>query len=128
MLFALQSLALLLAEGAGEGKENQPGFGLLQFLPFVLIFVFFYFFMIRAPMKRQEKERQSLFSNLKKNQKVVTSGGIIGLVASINDKEDEVTLKVDESSNVRLRVLKSSIVRIVNPEENKDQKEAGGQS
>ena len=45
MLFALQSLALLLAEGAGEGKENQPGFSLLQFLPFVLIFVFFYFFI-----------------------------------------------------------------------------------
>ena len=56
------------------------------------------------------------------------SAAPLGLVASINDKEDEVTLKVDESSNVRLRVLKSSIVRIVNPEENKDQKEAGGQS
>jgi preprotein translocase subunit YajC len=128
MLFAVGSLALLLAEGAAEGKENQPGLGLLQFLPLVLIFVFFYFFMIRAPMKRQEKERQSLFSNLKKNQRVVTSGGIIGILVSVNDKDDEAVLKVDESSNVRLRVLKSSIVRIVNPDENKDQKEGGGQS
>jgi preprotein translocase subunit YajC len=54
---------------------------------------------------------------LKKNDKVITSGGIIGIVAAIKDKEDEVTLKVDESSNVRLRVLKSSIIRIVGPEE-----------
>ena len=63
---------------------------------------------------------------MKKNDKVITSGGLIGIVAAIKDKEDEVTLKVDESSNVRLRVTKSSIVRIIQPEEaGKEQKEGG---
>jgi len=87
--------------------------------------VLFWFFMIR-PMKRQEQERKALLSALKKNDKVVTSGGIIGIVASVKEKEDEVMLKVDESSNVRLRVTRSSIVRIVGGEEAaKEQKEGG---
>jgi preprotein translocase subunit YajC len=77
-------------------------------------------------MKRQEQERKTLLSALKKNDKVVTSGGIIGIVASVKEKEDEVMLKVDESSNVRLRVTRSSIVRIVGGDEAaKEQKEGG---
>jgi len=121
MLFALQ---LFLAQAASDQQGGANP--LLTFAPLIIIFILFYFFMIRGPMKRQEQERQSLLSALKKNDKVVTSGGIIGIVASIKEKEDEVTLKVDESSNVRLRVLKSSIVKIVGGEEAaKEQKEAG---
>jgi len=119
MLLALQ----LLAEAGKDGAANQPGLGSSFLIPMALVFVFMYFFLIRAPMKKQEKERQAMYASLKKNQKVVTSGGIIGIVASVSEKEDEVTLKVDESSNVRLRVLKSSIARILNGDENKDQKE-----
>jgi len=85
-------------------------------LPMAAIAVVFYFLMIR-PARRQEQERQNMLSNLKKNDRVVTSGGLIGIIASIKDKEDEVTLKVDESSNVRLRVTKGSIVRVVASEE-----------
>jgi preprotein translocase subunit YajC len=79
--------------------------------------------MIR-PMKKQEQQRQALLSNVKRNDKVVTSGGLIGIVAAIKEKEDEITLRVDESSNVRLRVLKSSIVRVITDEASKDAKEA----
>src|SRR5438552_17916573 len=123
MLLALQ----LLADAAANGNPAQPtGGGLLSLLPLVVIFILFYFFMIRAPMKRQEQERKNLFAGLKKNDRVVTSGGIIGIIASIKENEDEVTLKVDESSNVRLRVTKSSIARILGGEESaKEQKETG---
>jgi preprotein translocase subunit YajC len=108
--------------GTGAATGGNP---LLTFAPLVIIFILFYFFLIRAPMKKQEQERQALLSAMKKNDKVVTSGGIIGIVASIKEKEDEVTLKVDESSNVRLRVLKSSIVKILSPDEPaKDTKES----
>src|SRR5262249_51846413 len=107
MFFALQ----LLADGAGEPTQAQPGGGLLPLLAIGFIFVLFYIFMVRAPMKRQEQERQALLSNVKKNDEVVTSGGIIGIVANVSDKEDEITLKVDESSNVRVRVRKSSTLR-----------------
>jgi preprotein translocase subunit YajC len=118
MLFAWQ----LLAEQAAEGSPAQQGPVWPTMLPLVAIAVLFYFLMIR-PMRRQEKERQSLLSALKKNDKVITSGGIIGIVANINDKQDEVTLKVDEASNVRIRVTRSSITRIVTGDESKDQKD-----
>jgi len=114
MLFALQ----LLAQAADGGQaQPSPTGGLWSFAPLIIIFILFYFFMIRAPMKRQEQERKNLYSTLKKNDKVVTSAGIIGIVASIKENEDEVMLKVDESSNVRLRVLKSSIQRILSGDE-----------
>jgi preprotein translocase subunit YajC len=70
--------------------------------------------MIR-PMRRQEQQRQSLVANLKKNDKVVTHSGIIGWVVAVAEKEDEVTIKVDD--NVRLKMLKSAIARNVTQEE-----------
>jgi preprotein translocase subunit YajC len=85
------------------------------------IFVLFYFLMIR-PMRRQEQQRQALIANTKKGDKVITHAGIIGTVVAIADKEDEITLKVDD--NVRLKMLKSSIARNVTQEEAaKEQKE-----
>ena len=113
----------LLADAAGDQTPAQPGSGLLPLMSIGIIFVLFYVFMIRGPMKRQEQDRQSLLGNLKKNDEVVTSGGLIGIVANISD-DDEVTLKVDESSNVRIRVLKSGILRNLSREKlAKEQKE-----
>jgi preprotein translocase subunit YajC len=118
MLFAFQ---FLIAQA--EQQQTQGSNPIIFALPIILILG--YFLLVRSPMKKQEQERQKLLAALKRNDKVVTSGGIIGIVASIKEKEDEVTLKVDESSNVRIRVLKSSIVRIVGDEEpGKDQKES----
>jgi preprotein translocase subunit YajC len=79
------------------------------------IFVAFYIIVIMPMKRREKKEREDLFTKLKKNDEVVTAAGIIGIVAQV--KDDEVILKVDESSNVRLRVLKSTIARILNPKE-----------
>ena len=66
--------------------------------------------------RREKKEREDLFTKLKKNDEVLTSSGLIGIVAMV--KDDEVILKVDESSIVaHLRVLKSTIVQIRNPKD-----------
>ncbi len=125
MFYALQ----LLAQGPADPNQNtnQGGGGSPWGNPLLLIPVFlliFYFTMIR-PKQRVEREHQKRLRELKKNDKVVTSGGIIGIVASIKEKEDELTLKVDENSNVRLRVTKSSVVQILSGEEPaKEQKEA----
>jgi preprotein translocase subunit YajC len=73
-------------------------------------------FLIVLPARRKERQqRELLFNTLKKNDEVLTSGGIIGTVANI--KDDEVTLKVDESSNVRIRILRNSIIRILTPKD-----------
>ena len=114
---------VLLAQQSGDTPAAPQSSLLISLLPLAFIGVLFWFLMVR-PMKRQEQERQALLGALKKNDKVVTSGGIIGIVGGI--KDDEVTLKVDESSNVRLRVTNASIVRVLSGEDaNKDQKNGG---
>jgi preprotein translocase subunit YajC len=105
--------ALLLFAAEEKPQEGAPAWSPLVLM--LLMFAAFYFLLILPARKRERREREALFSSLKKNDEVVTSAGIIGTVANI--KDDEVTLKVDESSNVRMRVLKSSIVRILSPRE-----------
>jgi preprotein translocase subunit YajC len=128
MLFS--TLTLFAQAQPAQPQESPGGFLSLPVL-MVMIFVLAYFLLIR-PAKQQEKQRQALLTALKKNDKVVTSGGIIGVVANIKEKDDEVTLKIDENSNVRLRVTRSSIARVITPEEaakeqkeQKEQKEGG---
>ena len=79
---------------------------LMQYLPFVLIFVVMYILFFRAPKKKKEEHRQ-MVQSLQKNDKVQTIGGIIGIVVDV--KDDEVTLKVDESNNTKIKVTPSAI-------------------
>jgi len=110
-MFALLSL---LAEGSSAGSESPSSpFGnpLLLLLP---IGVLFYLMLMRGP-KRQEQERQAMLANLKKNDRVITTSGIYATVVAVADKEDEVTVKVDD--NVRMKVTKGSIARNLSREE-----------
>jgi preprotein translocase subunit YajC len=77
---------------------------IVNLFPLILIFVVFYFLLIR-PQKKQEKEHQKMLKALDKNDQVVTSGGIHGTVVNVKDKT--VTLRVDE--NVKLEVEKNCI-------------------
>jgi preprotein translocase subunit YajC len=114
MLHAL----IVLAEE--EGKQ-QPGMGPLGFLPFILIAVLAYLLLIR-PLKRQEQERQTMASNLKKNDEVLTSGGMYGTVVDISETDDKITVKV--ADNVRVKMTKASIVRNLTNEETAKQAKA----
>ncbi len=97
-----------------NGKpEDGPGF----WLPMLAIGILFYFLMIR-PQSREKAKRQELLNALKKNDKIVTIGGILGTIASVSPDSDEVTIKVDE--NTRLRILRSSIQRVVTTESESD--------
>ena len=87
----------------------------LDFLPFVLIAAFAYFLLLR-PSMRQEKERKALRSSLKKDDKVLLTSGIYGVVASVSDKEDEVVVRVPPD-NVRLKIVKAAIDRNLTNEE-----------
>jgi preprotein translocase subunit YajC len=120
MFFVLQ----LLADGDPAKTQQQQGNPLSLIFLFLPILFVGYLFLIR-PQQKQQKELQKMLSAMKKNDKVETIGGIIGIVANVNEKEDEVTLKVDENSNVRMRFTRKSIVRIINPEPPKEQKEGG---
>ncbi len=79
------------------------------------IFALFFFMVILPARRRERLQRETLANSLKKNDKVLTSAGIIGIVADLRD--DEAILKIDESANVRMRILRSTIVRILTPKE-----------
>jgi preprotein translocase subunit YajC len=98
----------LFAEGE---TPQQPG-GWMMYMPFIVMGLMLVLFL--RSTTRQKREMQKALGALKKNDKVVTSGGILGVVVNVKENEDEVTLKVDDTSNTRIRVLKSSIVRITN--------------
>ncbi len=77
---------------------------LFNLMPIILIFVVFYFLLIR-PQKKTQNEHKKMIASLKKNDEVITAGGIHGTV--VNVKEHTVTLKVDD--NVKIEVQKSGI-------------------
>lgn len=107
VLFA-QEVAQEVAKDAGKGAES-PASPFFQMMPILLIFLALWVIVILPAQRREKKQRESLFSNMKKNDEVLTSSGIIGTVHSIAD--DEITLKVDEGTKLRMR--KASVVQIL---------------
>ena len=86
------------------------GSGFAQFIPLILIFVIFYFFLIR-PQQKRIKDHKIMVAALKRGDKVVTSGGIVGTVAKILG-DDKVDLLIAE--NVTVQVVQSTIQNLVN--------------
>ena len=80
------------------------GSGIGQFIPLILIFVIFYFFLIR-PQQKKVKEHKLMVENLKRGDKVITSGGIIGTVERIIDNEK---VEVAISDDVKVEVIRST--------------------
>ena len=93
--------------------SNSAGIG--QFIPLILIFVIFYFFLIR-PQQKKIKEHKLMVANLKRGDEVITSGGIIGRIDKILDG-DKVDLSISES--VTVQVVRSTIQSLANKPESK---------
>jgi preprotein translocase subunit YajC len=94
---------------------------LVNFLPLVLIFVVFYFLLIR-PQQQKSKEHRTMLANLKRNDEVITAGGLYGKVVALTDK----VVTVEIAPNVRVRVDRpqiASLARGGQPEEGKETKE-----
>lgn len=93
----------LMAQPAGStGQSN----ALVTFLPLILVFVVFYFFMIRPQMKKQ-KEMSNYRNSLKKGDKVVTTGGIYGRVQEVKDNY----VMMDVGGDIKLKVDKSALLK-----------------
>ena len=92
--------------------------GIGQFIPLILIFVIFYFFLIR-PQQKKVKEHKKMVENLKRGDKVVTSGGIVGTVERVIDNEK---VEVSISDNVNVEIVRSTGIQAllnINPEQKK---------
>jgi preprotein translocase subunit YajC len=95
------------AQGAGGLFDSQGA--LVQFLPLVLIFVVFYFLLIR-PQQRKQKDHRSMLETLRRGDRVVTGGGIVGTVNKVVSPEE---VEVDIAQGVRVRVLRNTISSVL---------------
>lgn len=109
----LWTLGLLAQETAPTPAVPPAGGGAgALFLPAVMIaMVVFMLLSARSQKKREVNERESMFSRLAKNDRVLTVGGVIGTVLMV--KDNEVVLKVDETTNTKMTFVKSAIQRIL---------------
>ncbi|NLX58381.1 MAG: preprotein translocase subunit YajC [Phycisphaerae bacterium] len=107
----------------GNGPQNSApgGFQPSMLLMMGVMLVVLYFVMFR-PQKKQEKKRREMLSAMKKNDHVVTIGGIHGVVYSVD--ESGVVLKIDERNDVRIRVEKTHVGRVLTDEEDQAAKQA----
>ncbi len=89
--------------------------GFAQFIPLILIFVIFYFFLIR-PQQKKVKEHKEMVKNLKRGDEVITSGGIIGKVDRVFEDD---RLEIDISEGVKVQVIKNTVQGHLKKEEKK---------
>jgi preprotein translocase subunit YajC len=100
------ALNTLLAQAAPGGQSGQAPPPWINIVPLVLIMVVFYFILIR-PQQRKAKEHEQLLKTIKPKDKVVTSGGVMGIVVSVQERT--VTIR---SADTKLEVLKSAVSEI----------------
>ena len=98
------------AQAAGATAEGSGIASFLSLAPLFLVFIVFYFLMIR-PQQRRVKALQASIGAVKKNDQVVTAGGIVGKVTKV----EEGFVEVEIAANTRVRVVKATIAEVLNP-------------
>ncbi len=89
------------------------GQGIAQFIPLILIFVIFYFFLIR-PQQKRVKDHKNMVASLKRGDEIITSGGIIGTIDRV--MEDD-RIEVIIGDNVKVQIIRSTITSLLKKEE-----------
>ncbi|ODS32322.1 MAG: preprotein translocase subunit YajC [Candidatus Scalindua rubra] len=93
------------------GNKGFGGMGLM--LPFILMFAILYLLIIR-PQRTKERHRKEMIANIRKHDRIVTVGGVHGVVISV--KENEVIARVDDKKDVKLKIDKSAITSVTVPQ------------
>lgn len=101
---------LLLAQNAADAS----GLGSLLYL---VPIPFLFYFLIWRPQQQQEKKRKALIDALKKNEKIVTAGGIYGTVVSVDPAGDKLVLRIDDDKGVKMTISRSSVMRVLEASE-----------
>lgn len=97
------------AMGTGGGAAGGQG-GLSALMPLILMFVIFYFLLIR-PQQKKAKEHREMVNNLKKGDRVITSGGIYGTITSL----DDTTVTLEIADKVRVKIMRGNISNMNQP-------------
>lgn len=113
-------LLAVVAQEAGEAPK-EPGSQLPVLIGYIAIVFFIFWLVLFRPRKQEQKHREQMLSALKKHDKVMTIGGIIGTVMEV--REDEVILKVDDNTNTRMKFSRGAIQKVLSaPEGEKESK------
>ena len=89
------------------------GQGITQFIPLILIFIIFYFFLIR-PQQKRVKDHKIMVDALKRGDEIITSGGIIGTVERVME-DDRIEVLIDE--NTKVQIIRSTVTSLLKKEE-----------
>ncbi|MDO4570461.1 MAG: preprotein translocase subunit YajC [Planctomycetia bacterium] len=111
----LTSWILFAQAAADSAAPTSTPTGGEQYMPWVwllILFGFMWFFLIR-PQQNERRMRQQMWDALKLHDEVVTAGGILGVITNIDREEGVVTLRVDETNNVKIRFLLTTIASVV---------------
>lgn len=104
---------LIAQEQAAPAAAQDPfSQSFMLVVPMLVIFGL-YFVIVAGPERKKTRDKQKMIDQLKKNDKVLTIGGIYGVVANAKPGDDEVVLKIDEDKDVRMRVSKSAIASVI---------------
>ncbi|NLY40939.1 MAG: preprotein translocase subunit YajC [Desulfovibrionales bacterium] len=112
-----ESIAHAMGQAGAPAAGGQPGGPLMTFMPLILMFVIFYFLLIR-PQQKKQKEHKHMLENLVRGDRVVTAGGLYGRV--VEAKEDILT--IDLGNEVQVQVGRGYIAAKINPDTAKDKK------
>jgi preprotein translocase subunit YajC len=93
-----------------QDAAGGTGAVIMQLLPLILIFAVFYFLLIR-PQQKKMKEHREMLGKLKRNDRVITGGGIMGTISKVREDSDEI--EVELAPNVRVTVLRGTISSVV---------------
>jgi preprotein translocase subunit YajC len=109
----LAAIPLLFAQNAPAAKPGGAPSNMMDYLPYVMVLGLWGYFLILRPQQQQERKRKDMISALKKNDKVVTTGGLYGTVVSVDGDDDRVVLRVDDDRGVKLTFSKSAVGRVL---------------
>lgn len=112
MVLAVAAASGCVPQSGGGAEGGGGGFSIVSFAPFILIFVLFYFLILR-PQQKQSKLKQEMLASLKRGDKIVNSGGILGTVLSVED--DQLTVEIDKGVSVKM--LRNGISAVVDRKE-----------
>jgi preprotein translocase subunit YajC len=119
---ALFSLPLLAQEQAAPKPTPVQSILTNPFLPIAGLF-FLYYFIVIAPERRRKREETMMKSSLKKNDRIITIGGIHGTVVSAPSDSNVITIRIDEQGTTRVKINRSAIAAIVSDKEGQDGKQ-----
>ncbi len=97
-------------------KSGNP---MMQFLPLMVIMFAVMYFLIIRPQKQKEKKRQAMMTNVRKQDRIITAGGVHGVVVSV--KENEVIVRVDDAKDVKMKIDKSALTSVSAPKVDKEE-------